>query len=507
MHNLDVKNGTLTAKVKSTRAVFPFRLFFLLFISAALLILACAWYVAHDRIEGELGLIQGDEINNIVLGVRRLDGELQVPLRHLRALANEYAVRQAVNSPSSTDTESMQTAFLTLISYNPMYDQVRWIDETGIERVRVNNVAGRPVRVAKEQLQNKADRNYFKGTMRLTPGQVFISPLDLNVEHGQVEIPYNPMLRLATPVQDVNGQPRGVLIINVAANRLLDDFTESMGNKRDHVMLVNKAGYWLRSPIAVDEWGFMFNRSETLGKRFPAAWKIISSRPTDQVELDDGLWTWSSIYPLKIENNRDIKDIPEWLIISHLPANQLALIRANVWKPITTVSLIVIAVIGFLAAWLAFAVASRNQAKVTAAKAQAETVAAQRVSEAQERYRMVVTAEVNGLLVVDALGHIVLANPALEGMFGYGADELLGQPVEVLLPTAAIDHHAELRSAYMREPVARPMSMRRVLNARHKDGNTFRVQVSLSPFSDNDRQYVLAVVADISAPKQSDSLQ
>jgi hypothetical protein len=123
-----------------------------------------------------------------------------------------------------------------------------------------------------------------------------------------------------------------------------------MGNKRDHVMLVNKAGYWLKSPIAVDEWGFMFNRSETLGKRFPAAWKIISSRPTDQVELDDGLWTWSSVYPLKVEGNRDIKDIPQWLIISHLPATQLALIRDNVRKPITTVSLIVLTIIGLLAA-------------------------------------------------------------------------------------------------------------------------------------------------------------
>ena len=507
MPNLDVKDGTLTAKVKNTRAAFPFRLFFVLFVSAALLILACAWYVAHDRIEGELGLIQADEINNIVLGVRRLDGELQVPLQHLRALANEDAVRQAINSPGSTATESMEKAFATLVSYNPMYDQVRWIDETGAERVRVNNVAGHPVQVAKEQLQNKADRDYFTGTTRLKPGQVYISPLDLNVEHGQVEVPYKPMLRLATPVRDANGQPRGILIINVAANHLLDDFTESMSNKRDHVMLVNKAGYWLRSPITADEWGFMFHRSETLGKRFPAAWKIISSRPTDQVELDDGLWTWSSVYPLKVEDNSDIKDMPRWLIISHLPANQLTLIRDNVWKPITTVSLIVIAIIAFLAAWLAFAVAGRNQAKVTAAKAQAEAAAAQRVSEAQERYRMVVTADVNGLLVVDTLGHIVLANPALEGMFGYDADELLGQPVEVLLPAAAIDHHAELRSAYMREPVARPMSMRRELSARRKNGSTFRVQISLTPFSDKDRQYVLAVVADISTPMLANSPQ
>ncbi|MGA7179663.1 MAG: PAS domain S-box protein [Thiobacillaceae bacterium] len=498
MHEPDIKNGSLPAKGKYRLGASFFRLFLLLFIPAALLILACAWYVGHDRIEGELGLIQSEEINNLVLGVRRLDGELRVPLRHLHALANADAVRQAINNSASTATGPLETAFLTLIAYNPMYDQVRWIDETGMERVRVNNVAGHPAPVARNQLQNKADRYYFTKTMQLQPGQIFISPLDLNVEHGQVEVPYKPMLRLATPVQDENGKARGILIVNVAATHLLDDFTESMGNKRDHVMLVNKEGYWLKSPNPADEWGFMFNRAETLGKRFPAIWKIISSRPADQVELDDGLWTWSSFYPLKFEDNRDINDIPQWLIVSHLPANQLALIRGNVWQPITVVSLTVIATLCFLTAWLALAVTGRNQARVDAAKAQAEAAGVKNLSQAQERYSMVVKANVNGLLVVDTDGRIVLTNPALERMFGYTTDELLGQPLETLVPEAKQHQHLELRTSFMREPAARPMGMGRVLSGRRKDGSVFPLEVSLSPFSENDKQYVGAIVSDMS---------
>jgi PAS domain S-box-containing protein len=426
---------------------------------------------------------------------------MQTPLRHVRALVYEDAVRRIIDDPSPDDARQLEKVFQKLITYYPMYDQLRWIDETGMERVRVNNVADHPESVANNHLQNKAGSYYFKNTMQLTPGQIFLSPLDLNVENGKVEVPYKPVLRLATPIRNRSNQPRGILIINLAANHLLDEFSESTGNKRDHVMLLNSEGYWLRSVNSADEWGFMFKRTETLGKRSPTAWKIISTRPSDQVELKDGLWTWSTVYPLKLEDNQDIAHIPHWLIISHLPANQLALIRQTGWTTVSVVTLIVLAIFGSLTAWLARAVASRNHAKVEAAHAHAEAVAAQHLSEAQERYRMVVTADVNGLLVVDTLGHIVLANPALEGIFGYGVDELLGQPVEVLLPTATLQHHAELRSAYMREPVARPMAMRRELSARHKNGNTFRVQISLSPFSDNDRQYVLAVVADISAPK------
>jgi PAS domain S-box-containing protein len=149
-------------------------------------------------------------------------------------------------------------------------------------------------------------------------------------------------------------------------------------------------------------------------------------------------------------------------------------------------------------------VAGRNQAKVTAAKAQAEAEAAKSLSRAQECYRMVVKANVNGVLVIDTKGNLVLTNPAIERMFGYSADELLGQPVEILLPEAALHHHADLRSAYMREPVARPMGMGRDLRARRKNGSVFPVEVSLSPFNDDGKQYVGAVVADISARTQPD---
>jgi PAS domain S-box-containing protein len=280
-----------------------------------------------------------------------------------------------------------------------------------------------------------------------------------------------------------------------------------VGNKLDHVMLLNSEGYWLKSVNSADEWGFMFKRTETLGRRSPAAWKVISTRPTDQVELADGLWTWTTVYPLKFEDNQDVARIPHWLIISHLPPNALTLIRDTVWTTVSVSTLLVLTLFGVLAAWLARAVAGRSRAQVEAAQAHAEAAAAQRLSDAQERYRMLVKANVNGVLVVDRQGRIVLANAALENMFGYGADQLLGQPVEILLPTAGIQEHTELRSAYMREPVARPMGMGRELRAKRKNGSLFTVEISLSPFNDGGKDYVGAVVADLSARAQAGEIQ
>jgi hypothetical protein len=74
-----MQDGIMTAIANTTRNGFPFRLFFLFFVPAMLLVLACAWYVGHDRIRGEPGLIQAEEIDNVVLGMRCLGRELQGP--------------------------------------------------------------------------------------------------------------------------------------------------------------------------------------------------------------------------------------------------------------------------------------------------------------------------------------------------------------------------------------------------------------------------------------------
>lgn len=490
----------------TTNHTFPFRLFSLLFTAIALLILTGAWYVGKARINGELELARSNEIGTVVMGVRRLDDELRAPFYQLRALVDERAVRQAIDAGDKDAFRGMANAFANLLAFNEMYDKARWIDQTGMERVRVNEVAGRPQIVPVAELQNQSGSYYFTDAMRLKPGQVFISPLDLNVERGKVEIPHKPMLRLATPVQDSKGHARGILVINVAAQYFLDSFTDSLIGARDRAMLLNSAGYWLVSPNPEDAWGFMFQNGKTLGSKYPEAWQAIARIPSGQFEDASGLWVWSTAYPLKVADNRAIAEIPHWLVVSHLPGSQLASIRQGVWKAVCINTLILLTLFGILTAWLARALSGRTRAKVEAAKAQAEAAAANHLAEARNRFRLVVQGNINGLLVVDKLGRIVLANPALARMFGYGPDELLGQPMEILLPEAVRCLHGEQFSKYMSAPVARPMGFGRDLNGRRKDGGVFPVEISLSPFTENGEAYVDAFVADISERKRIEAL-
>lgn len=485
---------------------FPLRLFFLIFSPVALLILGGAWHVGNERIKEEMSLLRASEISNVVMGVRRLDDELHTPLRQLRTLSGENAVRRAVETGVASDLQAMEQAFARLIAYTESYAKIRWIDTAGRERARVDNVGGLPETLPGEALQEVASSYYFKEGMRLKPGEVYISPLDLNVEHGKVETPFKPMLRLAMPMHGADGGARGLLVLNVAASRVLDAFTESLMEARDHAMLLNSEGYWLVNPDSKAEWGFMLGRKDTLGARNPAAWKAILAIPSGQEELADGLWTWSTVYPLKVDDSRAAKGVPSWYVVSRMPVEQLTPLRQNAWRTVGIYMFALLALYGLIAAWLARAVVGRAAAVAEAAKAHAEAEAANRIRQAQERFRLVVEANTNGLLVTDKAGRIVLVNPALTAMFGYDQGELLGQSIELLLPEAARPMHGKQVDAYMATPEARPMGRGRELYGRRKSGEIFPIEISLSPFMENGETFVDAFVADITARKHSEQL-
>jgi len=274
---------------------------------------------------------------------------------------------------------------------------------------------------------------------------------------------------------------------------------------RDHAGLLNSDGYWLRGTQSDEEWGFMYQKKTTLAALNPTAWKAITEIPSGQVELADGLWTWSTVYPLKVEAGVDVPGIPAWLVVSHVSEEQLTLVRRNAWGLAGSIGLVLTLLFGALAAWLARAVTGRTQALVNAARAQAEAESAQRAVELLERFQLMVEASASGLLVIDASGRIVHANPALERMFGYEPGELAGKPMEILLPEGRQPDHVAMRESFMKKPAARPMGVGRDLTGRRKDGGHFPVEISLSAFTENGRKYVDAMVVDITRRKQMET--
>jgi hypothetical protein len=114
----------------------------------------------------------------------------------------------------------LETIFINYMASKTIYDQLRLLDLLGQEIVRVNLVEGRPERATPEQLQFKGDRYYFEAIMRLRPGEVYVSPIDLNQEWSWVERPPKGVIRFGVAMADQEGQPRGAIVINFLADQL-----------------------------------------------------------------------------------------------------------------------------------------------------------------------------------------------------------------------------------------------------------------------------------------------
>ncbi len=103
----------------------------------------------------------------------------------------------------------------------------------------------------------------------------------------------------------------------------------------------------------------------------------------------------------------------------------------------------------------------------------------------------------DGIVIVDAKGHIVLANAGAHAVFGYEPGSLVGRPVEDLVPMRYRDEHHADRAAYHSDPHARPMGVGLELSARRADGHEFPVEISLSPLHTGDGTLVIAAVRDV----------
>ena len=378
------------------------RHFLLLFLPVALLVLTGALFYGNAEIERELTRLHASETLNVGRGATVLSRQLDDLARDLVFLSVFSDLRDALDAPTPQNIHHLELGFANFSRSKGIYDQIRWIDETGMERVRVDYLQGMATIVPTSKLQNKGQRYFFTDSFKLNPGEMFVSPLDLNIEQNQIEIPHKPMVRLATPVTDSRGRKRGIIILNYFGRLMLDDWKKATADIADHAMVVNSDGYWLKAPRAEDEWGFMFKKPElSLAARSPVAWQAIRTTDSGQVQMADGLWTWQTVYPLlagqKSSTGAAEAFVPSrgevetkqyvWKTVAHLPAAAMTAVSAGVWGKLATAVALLLTILAMgswklARAWVAQAGA---EAEVRRINAGLERLVAERTEELEAR--------------------------------------------------------------------------------------------------------------------------
>ncbi len=223
--------------------------------------------LTRTALEGELGKAkaQADAVSSFLEGVEDdvLFLSKAAPMKKLLK-----ARRNAETMDVDAARRELEREFMAFSQEKGIYYQVRYLDETGKEVVRVDSDGHHPRPIPREKLQNKSGRYYFDDTMKLNIGGLMVSPLDLNMEHGKIEVPHKPVIRYATPVFYPNGTRAGVVITNIFAERFLSLIkTRAQGSTN---FMVDAKGFYVAHPDESKLWGRDLKTGISLLRDLPA---------------------------------------------------------------------------------------------------------------------------------------------------------------------------------------------------------------------------------------------
>lgn len=194
----------------------------------------------------------------------------------LLSLARSSAVNDFAAAKSSGDrvlirsaAERLERDYTALAGLSKYVYQIRLLGADGQEWVRVDRRSAGVIAVAAPELQYKGDRYYFRDALALQPGQLYVSPLDLNVEFGVVETPERPVIRVATPVAGADGRKLGVLIINLHADLLLEQIQQMADAHKGEAYLLDVSGQYMSRSADEQATGFSMKPVATLRRLFP----------------------------------------------------------------------------------------------------------------------------------------------------------------------------------------------------------------------------------------------
>lgn len=390
------------------------------------IITSLMWYMSATKVQHELESLKTRQAANLYTAAQQLNNQINQTISDLRLVASLPSLSNYIEHGDEASRQQAALGFLKISESKRIYDQIRYLDMNGQERIRVNHKQSLSNIVPDSELQDKHERYYFVESFALPLGEMFFSPLDLNIEHGVLEHPLNPILRMAMPVGDSKGNKQGVVILNYYAKDMLDQFREHFSHSQG--MLLNKQGYWLVAPNPEDEWGFMLEHQSHFGLRYPDIWHHIQTQKQGDLLTNEGMFVYSTIFSAHTEQqmSRISFSMPvsealpskhlffSWKLISFIPTAQLP----NIFNIYTSaqwlITLLILLLLGVLE-WLLVSIMSQRHLSVLELK------------ERKKQLQEMSDTLAEGIYTTDAKGNIQFVNKEACRLLGYSIEELQGK--------------------------------------------------------------------------------
>ncbi|MBU2713590.1 response regulator [Zooshikella harenae] len=448
------------------------------------------FYIERGRIYGEYNILLQSEAekanSKITSTIESLKRDLfflasTPPIRGIARASYNNNQDPQENSNMILWKKRLNTIFSGYINTHQNIRQVRYIGvfNKGKELVRVNYENGKITVVNESDLQNKADRDYYIESLKLKAGEVYVSEINLNRERGVVEKPYQPTLRMTTPIYSANNEYFGMLVINYNAEALFEALQE--GIPENYLFyLTKKSGEYLINPEVHKTFSSDLNTNFSWSNEF----RKVSG---NHVLLDalSVLEHQSQHFLVKSKVSPIYQDHTDKSLILKLAVPE-KIVFLNIVKNVS------VDILAMFAGIIALSVLFYFYRLTMAEK--------QRVSIEQARLAAIVESSQDAIVGITLDGFVTDWNKGAEIIFGFNTQEASGKSVlELIIPLDKRDE--ELR---MLETVAQGRSIFQLSSKRQrKDGSLLDVSVSISPVMNKKEEIVGAakIIRDISQQK------
>ncbi len=323
----------------------------MLFLLFFLILVSIYFGRRHIVIDNEERLIENRERDRLALIQQVARSDIDGFISDALLLAKGEILFRYLNSRKQyVDRVYVEKEFVTMSRERAVYDEIGYIGSDGQERIRVNYNNGNPAIVPKHLLQNRSNRYYFKDSIKLEHGEVYISPLDLNMQNGKIEIPTKPMIRVGTTVVDGYGKRKGVLILNYYGERILSKIGRILSKSAGESNMFNNEGFSLLGPRKDGMLGFMLGKNATLKHQQPTVWNEIQKGHTGTVKNSHDTYLYVTI-PLAYGGDLDSMQQNYWKLVIRLTPEKLfsadSVVRSHLLI-IVAVSFLVSFFVGYL---------------------------------------------------------------------------------------------------------------------------------------------------------------
>lgn len=304
------------------------RRIYLAFLAAAVLPTAVAGaigvWVSLDRLRSATVFGLQQEVSARGSGLRLLFETVAGELRFLAT--NPQAVALLTHpptplAPGQPELEAIlgEQYYRLARSHSDVY-QIRLLDRSGHERVRVDRRPDGVVVATPAELQDKSDRYYFREAIVRPAGSLYVSPLDLNVEHGVVEKPERPVVRLATVVSDAQGATRGMVVVNLHAKVLIEPVQQMVQDREGVAYLFDRSSHFLARRSAGDSGAFTMQPLSELQEAGPQVLQRLLSDSTGHQFAAGMIWAHA---PIEFSAGALREGAPRWVMAIAVPERAL----------------------------------------------------------------------------------------------------------------------------------------------------------------------------------------